>query len=92
VVTVDSTAHPGELRESHLPRYLLTKEGFEMMDPFVPVEVTNYSEKEMQSQIDYYIDRKWLQQPKAHTEQGRRELYFTSAFHPYTLMTLVAPY
>nr|CAG4642504.1 EOG090X05V1 [Evadne anonyx] len=92
VLSVDSTAHPGELRESHLPRYLLNKEGFEAVDPFIPVEVSNYTEKEIHSQIDYYIDRQWLQQPKAHTEQGRAELRFTSGFHPYTLMQLVAPY
>jgi len=92
VLSIDSTAHPGELRESHLPRYLLNKEGFEMVDPFIPVEVSNYTEKEIRSQIDYYIDRQWLQQPKAHTEQGRAELHFTSGSHPYTLMQLVAPY
>jgi len=92
VLSVDATAHPGELRESHLPRYLLNKEGFEIVDPFIPVEVSNYTEKEIHSQIDYYIDRQWLQQPKAHTKQGREELHFTSGFHPYTLMQLVAPY
>nr|CAG4644781.1 EOG090X05V1 [Leptodora kindtii] len=92
VVSLDPLAHPGELRESHLPRYLLGKEGFEHLDPFIPVQVTNYSEKEMHSQINYYIDRRWLQQPKAHTEQGRKELMFSSGFHPHTLMNMVAPY
>lgn len=92
VVSVDSSANPSELRDSYLPRYQLGKQGFEHLDPFVPIEVPNYSEKEIQSQIDYYVERNWLQQPKARTEKGRAELSFTSGNHPYTLMTLVAPY
>lgn len=62
------------------------------MDPFVPVEVTDYDGKELRSQMDYYIERKWLQQPAAHTEEGLAELSFTSGNNPYTLMNLVAPY
>nr|CAG4650964.1 EOG090X05V1 [Simocephalus serrulatus]SVE94226.1 EOG090X05V1 [Simocephalus serrulatus] len=92
VVSVDPVAHPNELRESYLPRYQLGKQGFEHLDPFVPIEMPNYNEKEFRSQIDYYIERKWLQQPKAHTEKGRTELSFTSGNHPYSLMRLVAPY
>ena len=33
VLSVDATAHPGELRESHLPRYLLNKEVYQLPDP-----------------------------------------------------------
>nr|CAG4634778.1 EOG090X05V1 [Alona affinis] len=66
--------------------------GFEHIDPFIPIEVKNYSEKEMHSQIDYYAERKWLQQPKAVTERGRAELSFSSGNNPYTLMKLVDPY
>ncbi|XP_046447592.1 28S ribosomal protein S29, mitochondrial-like [Daphnia pulex] len=92
VVSVDPSAHPPELRESPLPRYLLGKTGFEHLDPFVPIEVQNYNDKEFRSQIDYYIERNWLQQPKARTDNGRAELSFTSGKHPYSLMRLVAPY
>nr|SVE70412.1 EOG090X05V1 [Daphnia similis]SVE71036.1 EOG090X05V1 [Daphnia similis]SVE72299.1 EOG090X05V1 [Daphnia similis] len=92
VVSVDASAHPSELRESPLPRYQLGKQGFEHLDPFIPIEVPNYSEKEFHSQIDYYIERNWLQQPKARTERGRAELSFTSGNHPLSLMKLVAPY
>nr|CAG4636999.1 EOG090X05V1 [Ceriodaphnia reticulata]SVE72925.1 EOG090X05V1 [Ceriodaphnia reticulata] len=92
VVSVDPAAHPPNLRESCLPRYQLGKKGFEHLDPFIPIEVGNYNEKEFRSQIDYYIERNWLQQPKAHTERGRAELSFSSGNHPYSLMKLVAPY
>ena len=36
-------------------------QGFEFMDPFVPVFVDNYNEKEMESCIEYYIHKKWIQ-------------------------------
>ncbi|XP_057370312.1 small ribosomal subunit protein mS29-like [Daphnia carinata] len=92
IVSVDAAAHPSELRESPLPRYQLGKQGFEHLDPFIPIEVPNYNEKEFHSQIDYYIERNWLQQPKARTDRGRAELSFTSGNHPLSLMKLVAPY
>lgn len=33
------------------------------MEPFVPVSVPNYSEKEFESCYLYYLDRNWLQHP-----------------------------
>lgn len=35
------------------------------MDPFVPVSVSNYSEKEFESCYLYYMDRQWLQHPQS---------------------------
>nr|CAG4649320.1 EOG090X05V1 [Scapholeberis mucronata]SVE93606.1 EOG090X05V1 [Scapholeberis mucronata] len=92
VVSVDPAALSGDYRQSHLPRYQLGKQGFEHLDPFVPIEISNYNEKEFCAQIDYYIERHWLVQPKAHTERGRNQLSFSSGNHPYSLMQLVAPY
>ncbi|CAN8005531.1 unnamed protein product, partial [Ixodes hexagonus] len=68
VVTVDATA----LSLSHLkmdqldvpsyyPKYLLGLKGFEFFEPFVPVHVPGYSEKEIESCLDYYIDRRYIQ-------------------------------
>ena len=34
------------------------------MDPFVPVFVPQYSNKEVYSCIEYYIERMWIQRPK----------------------------
>nr|CAG4650143.1 EOG090X05V1 [Sida crystallina] len=92
VVSVDPMAHPGENKEPFLPRHLLGKQGFEHLDPFIPIHVSNYNAKEIHSQISYYIDRHWLVQPKAHTEAGRLELQHASGANPYNLMQLVAPY
>lgn len=35
------------------------------MDPFIPVSVPNYSEKEFESCYLYYADRHWLQHPQS---------------------------
>lgn len=39
--------------------------GFDSMDPFIPVSVPNYSEKEFESCYLYYTDRHWLQHPQS---------------------------
>ncbi|CAL8100795.1 unnamed protein product [Orchesella dallaii] len=88
IVTVDRIALDLEFRESTLPRYLLKKEGWELFDPFVPIEVTNYTAQEIQTTIDYYLERKWLQHPAASTEEGRLELEYLSTRNPRTLMEL----
>ena len=51
-------------RTSHLPKYLLGEEGFEHMDPFIPISVPNYNEKEALSAVNYYIDKKWILREK----------------------------
>ncbi|KFP10789.1 hypothetical protein Z169_02036, partial [Egretta garzetta] len=41
-----------------------SQEGFDALDPFVPVPVPNYSPREFESCYRYYLDRKWLQHEK----------------------------
>lgn len=36
-------------------------QGFEDLDPFIPVEVAKLTELEFNSMLDYYEDRRWLQ-------------------------------
>ncbi|XP_021943200.1 28S ribosomal protein S29, mitochondrial [Folsomia candida] len=88
VSTVDKLAGQNEIRESDLPRYLLTKDGWEHFDPFIPVRVENYTSQEVQTTIDYFLDRKWLQHPQAGSEFGRIELEYLSTRNPLTLMKL----
>lgn len=47
-------------------------QGFELLDPFVPILVEQYSEKEIESAIDYYIDRLWI-----NSEKGKFYLSFS---------------
>lgn len=91
VLTVDKTGIPDDRRDSYLPVYQLGKEGFEHLDPFVPVCVRNYNEKEVENCLDYYIDRRWLQNEKSCTEQGRTELKFLCGMNPHRLMHICAP-
>ncbi|XP_045463453.1 28S ribosomal protein S29, mitochondrial [Harmonia axyridis] len=88
VVTVDGLAMGEYDTPSFLPRFLLGKEGFEHLDPFVPVEVENYNEKEFQSCIDYYNDRKWIQQ---YYPELNNELSFVSNNNPFKLQEITAP-
>lgn len=70
-----------------LCRYLLGKDGFEHLDPFIPVEVPGYSEKELQSCLDYFRERRWIQRP----QELDNELAFLSASNPFKLMNICAP-
>ncbi|XP_011158728.2 28S ribosomal protein S29, mitochondrial [Solenopsis invicta] len=82
VLTVDARANK-ERRESHLPRYLLGKEGFEHLDPFIPVLVENYNIAEFDSMIEYYKDRKWIRNI---TPSGQKELELISNKNPLALL------
>ncbi len=44
--------------QSTMPFALLGQEGWEAMDPFVPVEVTPYTEAEVDVLIDYLRDKR----------------------------------
>lgn len=68
-------------------RYLLGKDGFAHLDPFVPVFVPNYSNKELLSCMDYYRERKWVHPFKGQDE----ELSFVSGNNPFKLMNICAP-
>ncbi|CAH2102968.1 unnamed protein product [Euphydryas editha] len=87
VLTADQLGVPPEHQESHLPKYLLYKKGFEHIDPFVPVEVGRYSEREFFSCASYYRDRLWLRGPP----ETEGELKLASACNPYKFMEMCAP-
>lgn len=75
---------------AYLPQEMLGEDGFDSMDPFIPVPVSNYSEKELESCFLYYLDRKWLQHPHSRTEEGKKELIFLSNRNPGLLERLCA--
>jgi len=66
---------------SHLPFSLLGEEGWRLLDPFVPVEVENYSESELDAMIDYYTERGWLRANSA-ARAGRQEIHFLTGRNP----------
>ncbi|GJQ78999.1 mRpS29 [Trypoxylus dichotomus] len=87
VLTVDEIAIAEKDQISHFPKYLLGKEGFEHLDPFIPIHVPNYTSKEFTSCMEYYKDRKWVQDFPGINE----ELRFLSNANPYKLMQMCGP-
>uniref|UniRef100_A0A672KJ85 Small ribosomal subunit protein mS29 n=1 Tax=Sinocyclocheilus grahami TaxID=75366 RepID=A0A672KJ85_SINGR len=77
-------------QSAYLPNELLGEEGFDHMEPFVPVSVSNYNEKEFESCYLYYLERNWLQHPHSRSEEGKKELIFLSNKNPSTLERLCA--
>ncbi|XP_049638244.1 28S ribosomal protein S29, mitochondrial [Suncus etruscus] len=88
-----SLSHTGSLfkpRNAYLPQELLGKEGFDALDPFIPILVTNYNPKEFESCVQYYLENNWLQHEKAPTEAGKKELQFLTNRNPDQLERLCA--
>lgn len=42
----------------------ILQEGFDALDPFIPILVSNYNPKEFESCIQYYLENSWLQHEK----------------------------
>ncbi|XP_075419000.1 small ribosomal subunit protein mS29 [Tenrec ecaudatus] len=90
VLTLSQTGSLFKPRSAYLPQELLGKEGFDALDPFVPILVSNYNPKEWESCIQYYLENNWLQHEKAHTKEGLQELLFLSNANPEQLERLCA--
>ncbi|XP_069551991.1 small ribosomal subunit protein mS29 isoform X1 [Brachyistius frenatus] len=85
IATLSQTGSLYTSKSAYLPQELLGETGFDSMDPFIPVSVPNYSEKEFESCYLYYMDRRWLQHPQSQTEEGKKELVFLSNRNPSML-------
>nr|XP_014967076.2 28S ribosomal protein S29, mitochondrial isoform X3 [Macaca mulatta] len=85
VSTLSQTGSLFKPRKAYLPQELLGKEGFDALDPFIPILVSNYNPKEFESCIQYYLENNWLQHEKAPTEEGKKELLFLSNANPSLL-------
>ncbi|XP_072535187.1 small ribosomal subunit protein mS29 [Salminus brasiliensis] len=90
LTTLSQTGSLFTPRAAYLPMELLGEEGFDSMDPFVPVPVSNYDEREFESCYLYYMDRHWLQHAHSRTEEGKKELIFLSNRNPAALERLCA--
>lgn len=65
-----------------LPRYLLKKEGFDHLDPYLPIMIENYNEDELNAVVEYYKNRKWIRDL---SPDGKKELKLISGSNPYKL-------
>lgn len=61
-------------------------QGFEHIDPFIPVMVPELSTVEFNNMLDYYEEKRWLQK-----SGGRKELEFLTSKLPADLMARCAP-
>ncbi|KAK3098248.1 hypothetical protein FSP39_017605 [Pinctada imbricata] len=89
--TVDPIVSSNGNKKEYRPKELLGKEGFELLDPFIPVLVPNYSDKEIFSALNYYEEQLWIQNPEAKTDKGRQEIVFLSGHNPKYLMKIIDP-
>lgn len=88
LLVVDKWAATTERMESDLPKYLLYRKGFEYIDPFVPIKVNLYNDLEFDNMINYYLDRKWIQN---YTPGLDKELKFICGGNGFKLKTITAP-
>ena len=44
--------------DSDYPFDILGDEGWSHLNPFVPIEIPSYSKEELDTMIDYYVDKK----------------------------------
>ncbi|KAI1301449.1 28S ribosomal protein S29, mitochondrial [Halotydeus destructor] len=77
---------------SDLPKHLLTEEGFNDFDPFIPIRVAKYSEKEIENCLDYYTEKLLLQRDESRTPAGRQEMKFLSSANPLDLYKLATSF
>ncbi|XP_077178901.1 small ribosomal subunit protein mS29 [Paroedura picta] len=82
VTTLSQTGSVFQPRRAYLPSELLGKEGFDTLDPFVPIQLPDYTDLEFESCYQYYLERKWLQHEKASTIDGQMEIRFLSGGNP----------
>ncbi|XP_076642066.1 mitochondrial ribosomal protein S29 isoform X2 [Halictus rubicundus] len=87
ILSVDTKANANR-RESEYPRYLLGKEGFELLDPFLPINVENYTYDEFNAMMEYYKDRKWVREISF---DGQKELEALSNRNPQELWLRCKP-
>lgn len=88
LLVVDKWALTEERMASDLPKYLLYRKGFEHVDPFVPMRVDLYNDLEFDNIINYYLDRKWIQN---YTPGLDKELKFLCGGNGYKLKIMTAP-
>ncbi|XP_041797644.1 28S ribosomal protein S29, mitochondrial [Chelmon rostratus] len=90
ITTLSQTGSLYTSKSAYLPHELLGESGFNKMEPFIPVSVPNYSEREFESCYLYFMDRHWLQHPQSQTEEGKKEIIFLSNRNPSMLDRICA--
>lgn len=85
-----SNARDVETIPINTPLELFGDEGFDAIDPFVPIETPLYSEEELSNLYDYYKEKMWIATKLGRTDRARKEMMYISAFNPYNFERLCA--
>ncbi|CAD5212002.1 unnamed protein product [Bursaphelenchus xylophilus] len=72
------------------PLELFREEGFEAIDPFIPIETTHYTKAEADALYQYYLEKKWISSAKGRTDEAREQMYYLSGSNPYLYERLCA--
>ncbi|KAF2361175.1 Ribosomal protein S23/S29 mitochondrial [Trinorchestia longiramus] len=91
VGSVDYAARKDKDLSSHHPRYILGEQGWEVLDPFVPVPVPEYSKQEFESAFAYYASKHWIQKHEAITPAGRAQIAALTQRNPFYLLEALGP-
>ena len=67
------------------PFALLGEEGWAFLEPFLPIEITPYSKSELDTMIDFYADKHYINEV-ALTPAGRNEIHFLTGRNPNDFM------
>lgn len=87
ICTVDGHAGYPPTNEIH-PHKLLGTEGFQFLEPFLPIFVPEYSDEEIYNTLLHYVDVKWLLDEYFLTQPGLDEIIALSARNPNEIMQI----
>lgn len=88
VCSVDGNAQQPSNSLKYLPLDLLSQDGFEHIDPFLPVYVADYDDKEFFASLQYFFDKKWFINPYSQTVEGIKEIKALSCMNPLEIYKL----
>jgi hypothetical protein len=72
---------------SDLPFSLLGEFGWDHLDPFIPIEVLPYTQGELDTMIDFHVDKKYIRDI-AKSDLGREEIHFMTSRNPLQFMEM----
>ncbi|KAI6184086.1 Deoxyhypusine hydroxylase [Aphelenchoides bicaudatus] len=70
------------------PLEMFGEEGFDDIEPFIPIETGIYTKEEADVIYDYFFEMNWL--TKAKSPEARKQLYHLSAYNPFNYERLCA--
>ncbi|CAJ0587169.1 unnamed protein product, partial [Mesorhabditis spiculigera] len=72
------------------PLELFGDEGFDFIDPFIPIETLLYTKEETDTIYDYYMEKGWLTTQGAQNNVGRIQIRELAGYNPYNYERLCA--